>query len=584
MGFRKTILSIASHRLAALALCCLMGAIVLISEMTVEARLPDAPYFDREGWGLAACIMGIAVASTGAFLLLTRRVLFSLTVTIFFLVTVASVSKTKQAFLQTHLLYPDLFYYLRDWAEISFFFDHYFSLVLIGAALLLSGAVVCVVVYVTERGRASRLTGMTVAVLGACCAVLIGNIAITGNLKSTIFYQAAYNQRHLSTVLVSGLSTAEAFGRPMSIATPAGNDDPQDFQGASSINSSQTDAARPTIVVILHESSVDPAIYFDGDQYHVPSEFFESGDGERRRLHVETYGGRTWISEYGFLLGLNASYLGPSYEFLGIIREGKFKNTLPQRLKELGYITVADYPSSPSFMNTGRFYRSIGFDVINTPDDMGLYIVENSRPQDIKYYDYVLKDLSKRTADGVSDPMFYFVWTTGTHYPYRDRIWPDVRPGERTQGDQAAEFARRQRIAADDLKQFELQLKLRFPKRKFVVAGFGDHHPLITYEYLTDQPGLNIRKRDLSEPSDLTYYRITGINFAPAYDALNNYIEIGYLADSIMSAARLPLGSSFGVRSWLRNHCRGLWLSCPDVSAVRSVNAALSAGQTSLFN
>lgn len=315
----------------------------------------------------------------------------------------------------------------------------------------------------------------------------------------------------------------------------------------------------------------------------MPEEFFASGDGKRRRLNVETYGGRTWISEYGFLLGLNASYLGPTYEFLGMVQAGKFQNTLPQRLAELGYVTVANYPSPLSFMNTGRFYRSLGFDVLNNPETLGLRIIENNRPRDREYYQRVLEDIQSRTDRQDRRPGFYFVWSTATHYPYWKPMFPDVRSNEIVQGDQAAEFARRQRIANDDLKWFQRELGRKFPSQKFVLAGFGDHHPIITSDYFDVNAAPNVRPRDETETLHRTYYRIVGINFDPDYASLTDEIEIGYLADSIMSAARLPLGPSFAARAWLRRRCLGLWLTCPETPAVVQTNSMLSEGPSSIF-
>ncbi|WP_156318453.1 sulfatase-like hydrolase/transferase [Rhizobium sp. AAP43] len=557
---------------------------VLLGEVTLDPRLADGTFFNKESALLTTMSGGISLIYLGLLIFITRRIIFSTAIVILTFGTLLAISRTKLSYLGVRLSYQDLYYYLRDYSEVSFFIDHYFGLALLLGATAFLVPLAAYVVFQLDGNHVRRGLSIPAISLGVCL-VIIGWTAVTPQVKADIFFRSAYDQRHFSTLFISAVAFSEAIARPMEIMAPQpdlATAPPLKLSDLPQPSTAQEDEY-PDIIAILHESSVDPGIYFDGERYQVPSDFFASGDGVRRRLHVETFGGRTWISEYGFLLGLNASYLGPTYEFLGIIREGKFKNTLPARLQELGYTTIANYPSPPTFMNTGRFYKTLGFEVINDPKKLGLKIIENNRPRDRAYFERVIAEIEERGIEPNGRPAFYFVWTTATHYPYRQPMHPDIRANEIMAGDDGAEFARRQRIARDDLKWFEGELKTKFPNKKFLVVGFGDHHPLITAGYFSEKPELNFRPKDAKETNTMTYYRINGINFEPDYKRLNDEIEIGFLADSIMAAARLPLGPSFAVRSWLRQRCNGQWLKCPDATAVRQVNTLLSKGPTSLF-
>ena len=556
---------------------------VAVGEMTFDPRLLGGPWFDKESVLLTTMVTGFAVSCAGAMVLITRRIVFSTLVTLVVAIVIILASRTKFSYLGVRLMYQDLLFYLRNQSEIYFFIDHYFEIFIfiIAASIFLPFALY--IFFRIERITVNRIYSIPLFLIGILFAY-IGSEAITPQVKSDIFFRSAYDQRHLSTLLVSAVAFSEAIDRPMRITGPRA---PNVVEGDEYPHSEPDlheprESTYPDIITILHESSIDPGIYFAGEPYQVPQDFFASGDGVIRRLQVETFGGRTWISEYGFLLGINASYLGPTYEFLGVIRENRFKNTFPGRLKELGYTTIANYPSPPTFMNTGRFYRTLGFDIINDPDSLGLRIVENNRPRDRSYYERVISDLNERFAKSKKNPVFYFVWTTATHYPYSTPMHPDLRADEIVVGDEGAEYARRQRIARDDLKWFEGELRRRFPNRKFLLAGFGDHHPLITAGYFSESSGV-FKVRDPNEASNMTYYRINGINFEADYESLTSQIEIGFLADSILAAARLPLGPSFSVRAQLRHRCRGLWLGCADAASVGEANSLLSEGPTSLF-
>jgi phosphoglycerol transferase MdoB-like AlkP superfamily enzyme len=532
-----------------------------------------------------AYIAGLhCVAFASLLLFLTRRFLFSVGATLALAASICLASEIKYSYLKTKLLFHDIYFHLKEPAEIEFFVFTYPILVLLFAAVVAAAFVLLFVLWRLDRKLVPRVIAMAVFVASAYLA----NYAASQERqrdKQTHFINGFFDQNYLSGFVLSARTFVELLDHSFELPTLKAN---TPVSQPVRPPYAEANSSKPNIIVVLHESSVDPSIYWRGVEYQVPSTFFSSGDGVRRRQLVQIWGGRTWISEYGFLLGIDLSYFGDFKGFLGVTAAHRFKNTFPQELSRLGYTTIANYPSPPTFLNTKRFFESIGFNKVYEPRDMNLFIKfnPNDRPRDRAYYNFMMDDLKGRKDAGEQGPFFYFVWTTATHVPYDASLFPQERAAEIIPGNLPAEFARRQRIAADDLAWFQDSLRVRFPGEKFLIAGFGDHHPYITQEYydVSPQRPPNVRPFDKDEGQMKTYYRIDGINFSPAYDQLPTEAEIGFLGEIIMDAARLPASPAIMARRALRMRCAGHWADCPDQEAVLNANTLLSSGAASLFS
>jgi phosphoglycerol transferase MdoB-like AlkP superfamily enzyme len=512
-------------------------------------------------------------------LTLSARVAFSLTTTIAAALAILALSIAKFSYLNNKLMFIDLYYSLRDWSEFEFLFAHYGELVVGAAAFLGLGVLLLTLLWRREPPLPRIRIKAAIAALAAVFSVgLVDAYVMPYGFKANAFWRAQRDERFFSDLFLSAQFLSQMLRAPLDLPH-ATKPDPRleaDLDRMQAAQPAAGAAKPPHIIAILHESSVDPAIYFDGLRYPVPSSFFASGDGVRRRLIVNTYGGGTWMSEHGLLLGLDLDLLPGVGGYLGMIAAGKFQNTLVDALHANGYRATANYPSALSFQNTDRFYRSIGFDDVFSLQDM-------TGTRDRDYYAFALDRLQKSLDESPQRPTFQFLWTAATHYPYKQPAFPDVRADEVVAGDQPGEFARRQRIAADDLAWLEKSLAERFPDEKFLIVGFGDHHPKITDGYFTGSDEFRFRQRDPGETRHKTYFRVAGINFAPDFSALSDTSSIGYLGEMIVGAARLPAPRAMLVRRWLRTHCAGLWSACADQQAVLSANRMLMSGDTALI-
>ncbi len=559
-----------------ISLVCIvvLGELHLSNSVLAErAELDSLPRLGLIVWS-ALWFFGLA----GLVLLLSGRWAVSLAFANLTALAILLVSATKHGYLHNKLLFTDLYFSLRDWSEVEFLVGHYSEIVVGTVAFVAAAAVALWLLWrVEEASRGARVIGLVTLIVAAAAATTAYVSAIPPGLKQNVFWRSVRDERFFSDLFISTLFFSDLMRAPLSLPH-AGGPDPTLDSALDAMQAAQpkVSAKPPHIIVVLHESSVDPAIYFQGRQYEVPADFFTSGDGVRRRLLVNTYGGNTWMSEHGLLLGLDLDQLPGVGAFLGMIGIDRFQHTLVDDLRAEGYLVAANYPSALSFQNTERFYQSIGFQSVQRAEP-----IETNRDRD--YYEFALKRLAASIEQDPHRPTFQLVWTLATHYPYDEPAFPDLRQAEIMPGNPPAEFARRQRIAADDLRWFEAALAQRFPDQHFLLVGFGDHHPKITDGYFTGSGAFDFREQNPTETRLMTYFRVKGVNFDPDYSALSPNASIGYLGEMLLGAARLPASRATLVRRWLRTRCDGLWSSCAERPAVLSANALLLRGDAALI-
>lgn len=502
---------------------------------------------------------------------ISRRIASSAFATLAILAVIAFSSKVKFSHLSSTLHAMDVMYYVQAPVELAFLFTHYPAMMSAGVAALVGGLGLVLVVFKLEPASIKGVYRVIVFYAAAAGSiVLITKLSTTQPNRA---YQQSYDALHISSFLYSipeAISFYSRFGmfRRLESGESA---TPQSPPLPAAIKP-------PNIIVILHESAIDPQNFVKLDKTKVDSDLFVSGDARARKLIVETYGGVTWISEYGLLLGVSTHSFGSVRSYLGHFMSGQFKNALPHYLSRLGYGTVAVYPAPSAFANTGNFYKSLGFErVIDFRDMRPSFWVE----RDAFYYNHGLAEIKARRDAGDARPVFLTVATMATHAPYTNIIFPNVRQDEAEAGDAWAEYARRLRISLDDLKGLYSRLEREFPDESFLIVGYGDHQPIITKEFDKDVyqygAGQMSDRRSLAQARFFeTFYRIRGIRFAPHFEKVNETTEIGLLGTMILRAAGLPLQGSYGTRSKLIDGCDGLLFRCQKQELVKEFHRELT--------
>lgn len=516
---------------------------------------------------VTAFVLVFCLGLAGFLYAMTRRVGFSLAISLLLFVATFATSVFKFRIAAMNLHVYDIFFYLAGITELGFFIETFGSTALLFAVILIAGAALLVWSFRLEAPHA-----MGRAASFGLAAVSVGFLALggwwLGDRRPTFFDDRQY----VFSSFIASLSDLPALVREKGVLemsaqaalTPVVSD---------KIACTAPQGA-PDIVLFLNESGMPPGVYPNLAYPEEVTPLFKSHDGKMHKLRVETFGGGTWLSDFSALTGLSTNSFGNMRNFAMQLMTGRLRHTLPQYLRACGYETTIVYPSMAEFAGSGRFYRAIGFDRVidrrehKAPDD---------RQRDAFYYDQVLKVIAQADEQEVRRPQFIVASSMATHGPWNFRYAAEaMKRDEKTvwTGDREFdEYLWRLVLAKRDRDAFRTTLKKRYPKAPFLFVNFGDHQPAIAR--LPVENALEIADKGTAWQLDPTarafetYYSVEAQNFAPRIAMPDvPILEIPHLATLTVAAAGLPLDPVYERRLWLMNICKGLYTTCGDRGAV----------------
>jgi phosphoglycerol transferase MdoB-like AlkP superfamily enzyme len=390
--------------------------------------------------------------------------------------------------------------------------------------------------------------------------------ALSGLLPATIPASAA---AHRFEYFVGGHHASAFFVSMLDIASMLGDSDLKARLAAVPMQEPYPEALScpaaerlPDVFIVLSETQSPP---FNFPQLAMPHDFadgFVSDDGKARALRVETVGGGTWMSAFAVMTGLPAGEFGWQRPYVTVALENRVKGALPEVMAKCGYRTAVITPVDDSFVNEGRFFRSIGFQTVFDADDIGLTA---ERQRDSFIYASAERLVEEhRRADG--RPLFLLIETMFPHSPHNTRLDPQTNvPGEPLNADaEMAEYLRRVHIARQDFQTFLSGRRTDPSPRGAVVLEFGDHQASVTLPLVEALEGPGA----LANPDSLAYIthftaHAFGHGFAkklPDFDRL----DIAFLGASFADAAGLPVSPLMKEAVELRDRCSGRFQSCRD--------------------
>lgn len=222
----------------------------------------------------------------------------------------------------------------------------------------------------------------------------------------------------------------------------------------------------------------------DFSNYTDPLETFkEMGDSEngiRGKIVVANYGGGTSNTEYDVLTGLATRYLNstlPSYNFIR-----KNTDSLPSRLAQIGYDTVAIHPGYEWFYNRQNVYPYLGFETTYFLEDsfdlstqgIGGYINETAT------MDKIIETLDTHIKESDA-PLFSFTVTIQNHGPYENRFGAQAQNFDtdidltETESDLLTQYFKG--ITDADQQLARLKEYAQASDEPIVIVYFGDHLP-----------------------------------------------------------------------------------------------------------
>jgi Sulfatase len=497
----------------------------------------------------------VTLALIAFLILMTRRVLFATALVASLVVLIVTVSSAKRAVMNMVMHAYDIFFYLSSWSTISYLWSDQRRYLLALAGALVSVTAAAWLAYRADGTRVSRL--WAALALPVCVGLAWYGADAKGERRHMQFY---YENLYVSSFYASWGETLEALwrGALLEAAPRAAAAGP----GFAIPSSCRVGAKPPHIILVHEESVVQPSLFPTLSYDRSVDPFFHSDDALTHRMRVETYGGASWLTEFSILAGVSTHAFGGMRQFVQTFTQNKLKDTMPQALERCGYRNVVFYPMMRNFVSNDRFYNSIGLKEIF---DMGSQKAKSTQERDRFYYANAMGEMEQHFKSS-RKPLFMFIQTMSAHWPYDFKFEPDTEvpgggPGTSPEMD---EYLRRLSMSKIDFDFLMSELRRRFPRERFLVVHYGDHHPMATRTLLGFDADTEAEDVALGPDSIgfITYYAARGINYqVPALPPFES-LDVPYLGTAILEMAGLPLSDSHRERKRLMMLCKGLYQTC----------------------
>ena len=513
-----------------------------------------------EGWRETIIFASaITAAMIAALTLISRRILFSISVIAALVAMIVVASDVKRHFVEMVLHAYDVVFYLTSITTLSFLWvDHSGQLLELAGAILATVAI-GTLLYRRDSSRVPRLA--STCALALCVALATWASNAKGERRNTLFF---WDNLYLSSFYASWSETLETLWRGQLLDALKSQTKP-----LFTIPATCPVEGKPPHIILIHQESVVPPSHFPTVSYDKTLDpFFTSFDGKMHRLRVETYGGASWLTEFSILAGVSTYSFGGMRTFVQSLMQGKIHDTLPQSLSRCGYRNAVFYPVPKDFVSNGKFYVATGIPQVFDFKAQG---AKRYNERDKFYYGNALKYFEEQLAT-TSAPLFTFIITSATHLPYKSAYDPEVNvPGGGPGTDpEMSEYLRRLAMAKMDYDAFRADLASRFPNEKFLIVQYGDHQPIATRTLLGFDSKLDAEdvKMDPNNPGFMTYYSVNGVNYQPPPMPDVETLEVPYIGTVLLDAARIPMSDAYKERLRLLSLCDGRYFTCAEKNEI----------------
>lgn len=488
-------------------------------------------------------------------------------------------SLVKQAYLGVALSMADVYFFLLRPIENFHLFINY---PLLGMSLLAtcSGFALFLVVGLRfERpihhmvrprlGRWMRITTAAASLTLGLGAALMSSEQSRAQVREGDDYaafQAMYEMQEVSGIV----NRLNVFFNNRSVeATLPAMQAQTRFAAAAPSTTVEFAGTKPDIFLILEESTFDATLIrgcapsaCDNAMLHPLAAAQRTQQGP---LLVHSTGGGTWLSEFALMSGFDWRVFGRGGAYAPVSLAPRLHDTLPERLRTLGYRTIAVYPTDGNFLSAQSAYGYYGFDEFYAARDLNL-------PDDWhEVYDHVVFDKALALAQRTDDPrpVFLFVLTIRNHGPHGERnvqIPAAFRDSATRHSVELADYLARMRDSSVDFAHLANQwLKSSRPR---IIGWFGDHQPEAAWDF-TQRPERLQRDRIATNVTEkqfpyLTQYQLSA-NFGERHQAVSrDALDISYLGALLLSFAGLPMDAGATVSREVATACNGMMLNCVD--------------------
>lgn len=536
----------------------------------VRATAGQEPVLQQQGFVLA-----LMLCTFGVLLFAFARVATALVVTGVLFLGLSFLSVLKQRYLDSPLMPSDFVYYMRSsLLETLGHYPHLWELSLgvvvlvpLGLWLVWRGDRRLLSSLAPVKSVAVRVGGVVLCALAFWgCLLPVGPFA---QVHAKDVWQKLSDDAQLTNFFINF--------RDSDVTLPAMTSDTlaeQEWSATAQGGPGSVQPPYPDIVQVLEESTFDP---FNFTACNIPQckvQMFKPDEHTLSHgpLRVHTFGGGTWVSEFATLTGMPQDIFGPGGMYAPYVLAPHVRDSLPQQLQRLGYLTIAIYPTNGAFLNGRNAYKAYGFDHLYDAKELGLDEWEETDAQ--------MFDAAKRVYDKVKkpgQPVFMMILTLAQHGPH-DMDPLSTLPAPFNRG-LIKGLPEKQALNLDtylsnlhnsDVAMSGLEKDFLDRPEPTVIVHFGDHQPSF---------GGLIRDMPRTWPAALqpykhylTYYMIKSNvpgRSMPSYPML----DIAHLPNMVLQAAGVPVDPYFSAATVLRTRCNGLYSDCIDQDLVKSYHA-----------
>jgi phosphoglycerol transferase MdoB-like AlkP superfamily enzyme len=524
-----------------------------------------------------ATAISLAVAAAIAFV--CRRVLPALVIAVSMVGIVAVISSAKQQVRDTILHAYDVVAVLESGLVLhETWHDYRDTLLGITIAVVAAGAATWFAALVDKARVPRRWPAVCFALLA--CLAWAADLG-RGPRRHTEFY---FENAYVLNFYSSWSETARALWRGTLIEADRPHPAASQLLSLAPPATCTPTAKAPHIILIHHESAVQPSLFPALDYDRSLDTFFRSADGRFNKLRVETFGGASWLTEFSVLTGLATQSFAGMNQLAQQIMTGGIRDSLPQTLARCGYRNVMFYPMLRHFLGAGRFFDSVGFDKIF---DAKAQQAKLPNERDRFYYASALDEIGRHLQSS-SQRLFLYVQTMATHGPYDYAYSPEVAvpgggPGTPPE---TGEYLRRLAMSRMDYTFLRSELTRRFPDEAFLIVRYGDHQPTAVQSLLGfgDDASIEDIMASGNEAARVTYYAIDAVRYRPPSVPAVEKLDVAYLGTVVLESADVPLPSSYRERKRLMMLCNGRYQDCPEQQQIlRFHRSLIDAGLIKAF-
>lgn len=267
-------------------------------------------------------------------------------------------------------------------------------------------------------------------------------------------------------------------------------------------------------------------------------------------LRTYVVGGGTWVEEFAVLHGVPPPMYGEHFNAINTLGMGRLAGRIAPALNDVGYKTKTFSITDRAFYGDESMHKSLGIREYLASEDRPVVSDKSVGRADAAILDDVLQKLQDETA-----PAFVFVTTEVNHSPHEKEYGNKEALGSRFSKKQAnilQEYKEREVIFTATMKSFLKGLKQL--KRDSVVVLFGDHIPAAINENFTSD---DFVEGDKYQTVGLLY-STSGDNFVPIHQVIGCRPKLLQISDLDVVGLRLAHYNSLYINeklSKIRSDC-----------------------------